>query len=470
MKLWKGRFEGESHPALDAINRSIDFDIRLWRYDIRGSRAHARMLARVGLLSAEELTRLEWALEATEQEFAEGRFEVRASDEDIHTAIERRVTELAGDAGRKLHTGRSRNDQVSTDMRLFALDAIATVAGEVVGLVDDLTDLAERHLQVIMPAYTHLQRAQPVLFAHHLLAYVEMLRRDEARLVDGARRTRVSPLGAGACAGTSLPIDRAVTAAELGLDEISRNSLDAVSDRDFLMELLSTLAILMIHLSRLGEELVLWSSREFGFCRLHDSVSTGSSMMPQKKNPDGAELMRGKAGRVVGDLVGLLTTMKGLPLAYNKDMQEDKEPVFDAVDTVLLTLKMGRVMVQTLEVDEKATAEAVTPEVFATDLAELLVSTGVPLRTAHETVGALVRFAEQHGTRLDELGPSQLEVFASESGRELDAALLAKLGLVHAVESKTVPGGTASLRVAEAIGEVREWLAARQVPQGPPSS
>lgn len=459
MKLWSGRFSGATHPALDAINKSIAFDIRLWPYDIRTNRAHAQMLRSVGLLSAEELRLLESALGSVEQEFSENRFEVHESDEDIHMAVERRVTELVGDAGRKLHTARSRNDQVATDVRLFTMDAIGAIRDQVRSLVEELVQAAERSIDVVLPAYTHLQPGQPVLLSHHLLAYVEMLRRDDERLSDAAKRAAVSPLGSGACVGTSLPINRQMTADLLGFTSVGRNSLDGVSDRDFVIETLSALSIVAMHLSRLGEELVVWSSKEFGFCRLGDSVSTGSSMMPQKKNPDGAELIRGKAGRVFAGLSGLLATMKGLPLAYNKDMQEDKEPLFDAVDTVSLSLEMARVMIETLEVDRERMATAVSPEVFATDLAELLVLEGLPLRSAHEAVGRLVRQAESLGKTISDLSEDEVAAASGDDDEPIDIAFVQKLGVEHAIRSKSVAGGTATSEVKHAIEEAKAWVA-----------
>jgi len=457
MKLWSGRFSGATHPALDAINKSIAFDIRLWPYDIRTNRAHAKMLRSVGLLSADELRLLESALDSVEKEFSDGSFEVHESDEDIHMAVERRVTELVGDPGRKLHTARSRNDQVATDVRLFTMDAIGAIREQIRGLVAELIQAAERSIDVVLPAYTHLQPGQPVLLAHHLLAYVEMMRRDDQRLDDAAKRAAVSPLGSGACVGTSLPVDRQMTADLLGFSSISRNSLDGVSDRDFVLETLSALSIVAMHLSRLGEELVVWSSKEFGFCRLGDSVSTGSSMMPQKKNPDGAELIRGKAGRVFASLSGLLTTMKGLPLAYNKDMQEDKEPLFDAVDTVSLSLEMARVTIETLEVDRNRMAAAVSPEVFATDLAELLVLEGLPLRSAHEAVGQLVRLAESLAKTISDLTADEVATAASEGDEPIDIAFVQKLGIEHAIRSKSIVGGTATSEVQTAIDEAKIW-------------
>jgi argininosuccinate lyase len=456
MKLWSGRLDASTDPALDAINRSIGFDIRLWPYDVRASRAHATMLESVGLLSRSELDAIQQGLDTVTEELESGSFEIKAADEDVHTAVERRVTELAGEAGKKLHTARSRNDQVATDFRLFVLGAIVAIRGECLALARAFVARAKAHPDAVIPAYTHLQRGQPVLLAHHFLAYVEMLRRDVSRLDDAARRTSVSPLGSGACAGTSLPIDRQLTADELGFAEISRNSLDAVSDRDFAVELLSTISLIMIHLSRLGEELVLWTSKEFDFCRLDDRLSTGSSMMPQKKNPDGAELIRGKAGRVFGGLVTLLTTLKGLPLTYNKDLQEDKEPIFDAVDTVIQSLQVARAMIRTMTINEERMAGAISPDVFATDLAERLVTAGIPLRTAHHHVAQLVRQAESLGKSLTELTRDDIE--KAGDSIPVDVDLIAMLDVKSSLEMKAIPGATAPVRVAEALAEAGDWL------------
>ena len=459
MKLWSGRFAASTHPILDAINKSIGFDIRLWPYDIRTNRAHAEMLRSVGLLTRADIQAIRRGLDTVESELEGGTFVVDEGDEDIHMAIERRVTELVGDPGRKLHTGRSRNDQVATDMRLFVIDAIGGIRAEIRKLATAFVALAERNLETVLPAFTHLQPGQPVLFAHHMLAYFEMVRRDDERLADACKRARVSPLGAGACVGSSLPLDRELTAKLLGFEATSRNSLDAVSDRDFVVEILAALCLIGIHLSRLGEELVLWSSKEFAFCLLGDDVSTGSSMMPQKKNPDGAELIRGKAGRIIGDLTGLLTALKGLPLAYNKDMQEDKEPLFDAVDTVTLCLQMATVMIETLEVDPEKMLASVSPDVFATDLVELLVLDGSPLRSAHEAVGRLVRAAEEAGKTIDRLTSAEVNAAAGDQDTVVDPAFVEKLSVSHAINSKSLVGGTAPERVKEAIAEAKTWLA-----------
>jgi argininosuccinate lyase len=402
--LWHGRFSGGPAEALQVLNDSLPFDRRLYREDIAGSRAHVTMLAAVGLLTEDERDAVLDALEAVEGEMAGGRFAFRPSDEDIHTAVERRVTELAGPAGAKLHTGRSRNDQVATDLRLWTRTALAEVAAALVSLQATLLDRARGAGDAYLPGYTHLQRAQPVLLTHHLLAHCWALSRDVDRLLDARARADVSVLGAGALAGSSLPLDPAVTATELGFAAVFENSLDAVSDRDFVADALYALALLGVHLSRLGEEMVLWSSDEFGFVELDDAWSTGSSMMPQKKNPDVAELARGKAGRLIGHLTGVLAMLKGLPLTYNKDLQEDKEALFDAVDTVRLTLLALDGMVGSLRFrTEVMSAAADSPYLAATDLAEHLVEAGMPFREAHAVVAGLVRRALDGEAPLAEL-------------------------------------------------------------------
>jgi len=425
--LWHGRFAGGPAEALQALNDSLPFDRRMFREDIAGSRAHVEMLTAVGLLTTSERQGIIEALDRVEEEIAAGSFEWVASDEDIHTAVERRVTELST-AGAKMHTGRSRNDQVATDLRLWTRASIDEVIDLVLSFQETLLDRAEHVGDAYLPGYTHLQQAQPVGLAHHLLAWVWMLSRDVDRLVDARRRANVSVLGAGALAGSSLPIDPAMTASELGFPALFDNSLDAVADRDFVADALYALTMTGIHLSRIGEELILWASSEFAFVVLDDAFSTGSSMMPQKKNPDIAELARGKAGRLVGGLTGFLTTMKGLPLTYNKDLQEDKEPLFDAVDTVRLTTLALDGMVSTLGFDTgRMAAAADSPYAAATDLAEYLVTTGMPFRDAHGVVGELVRrsldgegsFAElvEADARLGPAGAALLEPGRSAANR-----------------------------------------------------
>jgi argininosuccinate lyase len=402
--LWHGRFgEGPSDELL-AFTVSLPFDRRLAEDDLAGSRAHVNMLERVGLLSVEERSVIMTALDRVETELAAGTFAFAPTDEDIHTAIERRVTEIAGDAGAKLHTGRSRNDQVALDLRLFLRREGRALIRRIYDLQAVLLQRAEESNEIALPGYTHLQRAQPVLLAHHLLAHFWTFARDVDRWRDCLERADVSPLGAGALAGSSLPLDPASVAAELKFARLFDNSLDAVSDRDFVAEALFIAALTQLHLSRIGEEIVLWSTDEFGFVQLADSYATGSSMLPQKKNPDIAELARGKAGRLIGDLAGFLATLKGLPLAYNRDLQEDKEPLFDALDTCALSLSALSGLLATVTfVDTTMTTAADSPVNAATDLAEHLVDQGTPFREAHAVVGALVRQSVERGVPLDEL-------------------------------------------------------------------
>ncbi|MBR13322.1 MAG: argininosuccinate lyase [Acidimicrobiaceae bacterium] len=452
--LWHGRFEGGPSEALQALNDSLPFDRRMFREDVAGSRAHVRMLARVGLMSDADAEAVLAALDATETELADGTFAFAEADEDVHTAVERRVTELAGDAGARLHTGRSRNDQVATDLRLWTKRELAELADLVTRFQATLADVAERAGDAYLPGYTHLQQAQPVLLAHHLLAHGWALARDVDRLLAARERTDVSPLGAGALAGSSLPLDPDGTAADLGFAARFENSLDAVSDRDFVAEALFALALLGVHLSRVGEELILWSTDEFGFVSLDDAFSTGSSMLPQKKNPDIAELARGKAGRLVGHLTGLLTTLKGLPLAYDKDLQEDKEPLFDACDTVRLTLLALDGMVATLVLNVDRMAEvADSPYSAATDLAEFLVAEGMPFREAHAVVGALVRAALAGEGALADL-------VAADDRLGLDAAALLAPGVP--VSRRTTPGGAGPEPVAVQKARFAERLEAQR--------
>jgi argininosuccinate lyase len=431
--LWHGRFaEGPSDDLL-AFTASLEFDARLAPDDIAGSRAHVVMLARVGLLTDEERALVLAALDRAEQELTEGTLVFAPTDEDIHTAIERRVTELAGRAGAKLHTGRSRNDQVATALRLFVRREGADVARALLDLQAVLLDRAKDAGDVYLPGYTHLQRAQPVLLAHHWLAHFWAFSRDVERWRDALARANVSPLGAGALAGSSLPIDPDITAAALGFARRFDNSLDAVADRDFVAEAVFVATLGQVHLSRLGEEIVLWSSEEFGFLRLADAYSTGSSMLPQKKNPDIAELARAKAGRLIGDLTGVLATLKGLPLAYNRDLQEDKEPLFDALDQHWLALRAVAGLLATAQVDEtRMQAAADTAASAAVDLAELLVDRGVPFRDAHARVGAMVRESMARGVALEEFVLTD---------PDLGPDALAALEPGAAVLRRTTPGG-----------------------------
>jgi argininosuccinate lyase len=459
MTLWHGRFSEEPSDELLAFTESLSFDRRLAPDDIAGARAHVGMLEHVGLLSADEAAVVTDALDRVEGELADGSFVFAPGDEDIHTAIERRVTELAGHTGAKLHTGRSRNDQVATALRLFlrreGLDAARRVHGLQGVLLERATGAGDDEY---LPGYTHLQRAQPVLLAHHFLAHFWAFARDADRWRDALVRADVSPLGAGALAGSSLPLDPDHTARELGFGRRFDNSLDAVSDRDFVAEALFVLALTQVHLSRLGEEIVLWTSEEFGFLRLADAYSTGSSMLPQKKNPDIAELARGKAGRLIGDLTGFLATLKGLPLAYNRDLQEDKEPLFDALDQNRLALAAMTGLLATAEiVHERMRAAADTQAAAAVDLAEWLVERGVPFREAHARVGAIVRDAHDRGVPFDEL-------VAREPGLGPEALALLEPGA--AVARRTTPGGAgeesvrAQLDAARArLDEQARWLA-----------
>ncbi len=420
MTLWHGRFGDGPAEELLAYTVSLPFDIRLAGDDLACSRAHVRGLVRGELLDGDEASAVLAALDQVEDELASGSFAFAPADEDIHTAVERRVTEIAGAAGAKLHTGRSRNDQVATDLRLFTKRELGVVVDRVLALQGVLAERADEAGEAYLPGYTHLQRAQPVLLAHHLLAHGWALARDVDRLLDCRRRLDVSPLGAGALAGSSLPLDPAGVATDLGFAAAFDNSLDAVGDRDFVAEALFALALLGVHLSRIGEELVLWSTEEFGFCRLSDTYATGSSMLPQKKNPDVAELARAKSGRLIGHLVGLLTALKGLPLAYNRDLQEDKEPLFDALDQVTLGLAALTGMLAELTFDtDRMAAAAAGPAVAATDLAELLVRDGMPFREAHAVVGDLVRRSIDDGEDLaalvaadPRLGPAAVALLA----------------------------------------------------------
>jgi argininosuccinate lyase len=452
--LWHGRFGDEPADELLAFTGSLDVDRRLAGDDIAGSRAHVAMLAKIGLLTDDESTTITTALEQAERELADGTFAFAPTDEDIHTAVERRVTELAGPAGAKLHTGRSRNDQVALDLRLYLRREGRAVIAGIHDLQDVLVRRASEAGDTYLPGYTHLQRAQPVLLAHHLLAHFWAFTRDLDRWRAALDRADVSPLGAGALAGSSLPLDPDAVAADLGFARRFENSIDAVSDRDFVAEALFVAALTQVHLSRLGEEVVLWASDEFGFVVLADAYSTGSSMLPQKKNPDIAELARGGAGRVIGDLTGLLATLKGLPLSYNRDLQGDKQPLFDALDTCLgAVTAMAGLLATTEFVPERMQAAADGASSAATDLAELLVEQGVPFREAHEAVSSLVREAAERGVALDELVMTD---------PRLGTDALAVLEPGEAVRRRTTPGGAGPTPVRVQLAAARARLASQR--------
>ncbi|MDH7577482.1 MAG: argininosuccinate lyase [Bacillota bacterium] len=456
MKLWGGRFAKETAGEAASFLNSLSFDFRLFRQDIEGSIAHARMLGRQGIISAGEAEILVRGLQEIREELEQGKLTFDPEAEDIHSFIEARLVAKVGEAGKKLHTARSRNDQVATDLRLYLKEEIRALGGLLLDLIEALVKRARESKEVIMPGYTHLQRAQPVTFAHHLLAYCEMLRRDYARLRDCYKRVDVCPLGAGALAGTTFPVDREFTARELKFAEFAANSLDAVGDRDFVAEFIFVASLLMMHLSRFSEELILWSSSEFGFIEMDDAYTTGSSIMPQKKNPDVAELVRGKTGRVYGHLVALLTVLKGLPLAYNKDLQEDKEALFDTVHTVKSCVKIFIPLVETLTVNEARMLSAAGEDFTnATDLADYLVRRGVSFREAHAVVGKVVLHCLKAGKRLEELSLEEYRAFSPV----FDSDLYAFLEIRACVARRAVPGGPAPAAVARALAGLTEWLA-----------
>ena len=456
-KPWGGRFRQGTDALVEAFTASVDLDRRLYQVDIMGSIAHARMLGACGVLEAAESARIVEGLEAIEREIESGEFRWRPELEDVHMNIEARLVELIGDVGKKLHTGRSRNDQVATDMRLYLRAGIDRLDGGLAALIGALLDLAEAEADTLMPGFTHLQTAQPVTFGHHLLAWCEMLFRDRDRLADCRRRVNRMPLGAAALAGTSFPIDRAHTAAALGFDAPCENSLDAVSDRDFLVEFAACGALLMVHLSRMAEELVLWSSAQFGFVEIGDAFCTGSSIMPQKKNPDVAELLRGKSARVAGAHAALLMLMKAQPLAYNRDNQEDKQPLFDSLDTLEQSLAVFARMVPAIAVNREAMyAAARRGYATATDLADYLVKKGVPFRDAHEQVGRIVLAAVESGRDLAELSLEELRA----SAPAVEADVYEVLTLEGSVNARDHLGGTAPAQVRAAIGRARARLAA----------
>jgi argininosuccinate lyase len=450
-KLWGGRFQSATAQSVEAFTASIDVDRRLYHHDIAGSIAHAKMLARQRIIATRDAQKIVRGLKAIHGEIERGVFPFSAADEDIHMNIERRLTEKIGAAGGKLHTARSRNDQVALDMRLFLRDEVEGIIAALRALERELARSARRHIDVIMPGYTHLQRAQPVLFSHHLLAYYEMFERDRERFAGASVRINVLPLGSGALAGTTFPIDRNYVARLLGFTRVSKNSLDAVADRDFVLEFLSDSAILFVHLSRLAEELVLWCSQEFGFVDLPDGYCTGSSMMPQKKNPDVPELIRGKSGRVFGHLQGMLAVMKGLPLAYNRDLQEDKIPLFDTVDTVKASLRIAAEIIRGLKVRKERMMEAARDGLMnATDLADYLAGRGVPFRSAHAIAGSVVQHCLKAGRRIEELTLAELRRFSPKIERDIYRFLAAE----SAVARRRALGGTARANVVRRLKEL----------------
>jgi argininosuccinate lyase len=454
-KTWGGRFSGDTDSRVEAFTESIGVDRRLYRQDIRASQAHARMLAETRLLTSDEAARIVDALDQISSEIQQGRFEFTAKREDIHTHIEQVLIERLGDVGRKLHTGRSRNDQVATDVKLWVRDALDELSGNLLDFEKALVSTAERNRDVVLPGYTHLQRAQPILAAHYFLAYVEKFERDRQRLVDCRRRLNVLPLGSAALAGTSLPIDRELVRRELGFDSVSTNSLDASSDRDFIIEFVFDLALIATHLSGWAEEWVLWASTEFGILELPDAFCTGSSIMPHKKNPDVLELIRGRSARVIGNLQSLFVLVKGLPLAYNRDLQDDKVPLFEAFDIVRASLELAAALVQDFHFRTES-IEARLDEGFldATTLMEFLVGQGIPLRAAHETVGKLVRLCEERHCRLSELPPEQYESIRPG----LSEGVYKVVGVRNALAAFRSYGSTAPAEVAHQLHAWREKL------------
>lgn len=454
-KVWGGRFKENINDTVDAFNSSIRFDSRLYGQDIEGSMAHCRMLAKQGIIKDEDASKIVEALAEIKREIDRGEFPITDEHEDIHTLVEKALIGKVGAIGEKVHTGRSRNDQVALDVRMYVREAIARVSDLLRELQKTLVGLAENNIELIMPGYTHLQPAQPVLLAHHLLAYYEMLKRDRQRFEDSLKRVNILPLGSAALAGTTFDLDREMTARELGFDSISANSMDAVSDRDFVLEYLFASSVLMMHLSRLSEDMILWSSREFGYVFLPDAFCTGSSIMPQKKNPDVLELIRGKTGRVYGNLTTLLTVMKGLPLTYNKDMQEDKEALFDTVDTIEQCLGVLALMISKVTFNGDAMKKATQDGyLMATDLADYLVNKGLTFRSAHEIVGRIVVFAIEQKRHLEDLTVEEFKGFSVQITKDV----YKWLDPASAVKRRNLPGGTGTDAVKNALNKAREEI------------
>lgn len=455
MKLWAGRFKKDTDSLMDDFNASIRFDSRMYRQDILGSAAHVRMLGKCGIIPLDEAELIRKTLFEILDDIEQGRVEFDVSAEDIHMNIESILIDRIGQTGKKLHTGRSRNDQVALDFRMYLRDDIKAIKAMLLGLESILIKLSENNLDTIMPGYTHLQRAQPITLAHNLMAYFQMFRRDIERLDDCYKRVNIMPLGSGALASTTYPIDRMMVAEELGFDGITENSLDGVSDRDFAIELASCLSIVMVHLSRLSEEIILWSSAEFGFIELDDAYSTGSSIMPQKKNPDAAELVRGKSGRVFGSLMSLLTVMKGLPLAYNKDMQEDKEALFDALDTVKGCLAVFSRMLDTMRISKSRMLSAARGGFTnATDLADYLVRKGVPFRDSHEIAGRMVAYCIDKDIALEDMTLEEMRSFSGHISQDVYDSI----SLESCVNGRKVPGGPAAESVLASIDSGKAFI------------
>lgn len=450
-KLWAGRFKEDTEEVVEQFTSSLHFDVRLWRYDIDGSIAHVKMLGKQKILSAKDAAAILKGLNSVREDIERGRLKFKSTFEDVHMNIEDALTRKVGPVGGKLHTARSRNDQVALDLRLFLRDEIKEILKLVKGLQKSIVSVAGKHVKTLMPGYTHLQKAQPVLLSHHLLAYYEMLERDRARLEECYTRVNVLPLGSAALAGTTLPIDRQYVARLLKFPKISENSIDAVSDRDFVIEFISVASIIMVHLSRFAEEIVLWNTDEFSFVTLPDAFSTGSSIMPQKKNPDILELIRGRSGRVFGDLMAILTVMKGLPLAYNRDMQEDKEPLFDTVDTAKSCLNILAVLLPRIIFNKKAMEKGTEGGYLtATDIAEYLVKKGMPFREAHGVTGRIVRHCVEHGKKIDELKLTELKDFSKLISNDI----FSYITVASSVANKTSHGGTSGKNISARLRNI----------------
>lgn len=455
MKLWGGRFEKGTDKSVDDFNSSISFDSRMYKHDILGSIGHSKMLGKCGIISAEDSALIQKTLKEILTDIENGLIEFEIDAEDIHMNIEKILISRIGDVGKRLHTGRSRNDQVALDIRMYLKDEILFIKNMIVDLENTLITISENNLDTILPGYTHLQRAQPITFAHHMMAYFQMFKRDIERLQDCYKRMNVLPLGSGALAGTTYPLDRNMVAEELDFAAITENSIDGVSDRDFVIELASCFSILMMHLSRFSEELILWSSHEFAFVEMDDAYSTGSSIMPQKKNPDVAELVRGKTGRVYGNLMGILTVMKSLPLAYNKDMQEDKEAIFDSVDTIKMCLPVFTRMLATMRIRNinmyKAAQGGFTN---ATDIADYLVKKGIPFRSAHEIIGKMVLYCIDNNKAIDELSIQEFKGFSAK----IEMDVYSEISLEKCVSGRNLPGGPAKESVLVTIRNGKEFM------------